>query len=159
MNIWRNLVRALKAEGVFMSHRLKPELLKERYESGLASVAFDSDGRIIAYCALWPTVWPGIVELGTVWVHKKYRGKYYNQQKISERIIVDCTNKLRKAGLRGIIVVGHKGAERLVIACGWQIDATGYCQSIRWALTGEDRPRPTGSTKASERTILVFYPE
>lgn len=160
MNVWRNLVSDLMAEGVFMSQRIKPELLKERYDIEKASMALDTDGRIIGYCALWPTIYPEIVELGTLWVHKQYRGRRYGEKNISETIVADCTSKLKKAGLRGIMIVGINRAVKLAIDCGWEVDGTGNCQAIRWALTGEDRPRSSaGSARTPIRTILVYYPQ
>ncbi len=159
MDIWDALEQDLQAEGVFMSHRLQAELLKERYQANMASAAFDADGHIIGFCAVWSTDQPTVVELGTVWVHPDYRGKIYGRRRISEAVVADCTAKLAAAGLRGIMVVGHRRAEELALSCGWQIDARGDCQALRWALSGVDRPPQTDSAKASVRTALVFRPK
>ena len=159
MNIWKQLEDDLRAEGVFMAPRLQAGLLKQRYQANVASAAFDAGGRIIAFCALWPTGRPEVVELGTVWVFLPYRGKIYRGQRLSEAVVADCTAKLKTAKLRGIMVVGHKRAEEIATACGWEVDAHGDCQALRWALSGTDRPRSADSGKTAQRTALVYYPE
>ncbi|MAG28968.1 hypothetical protein CL632_02380 [bacterium] len=53
----------------------------ERYESGMAAVVFDLDGKIIAYTALFTTAFPNIYELGKVWVDKDFRGPLDDDRK------------------------------------------------------------------------------
>lgn len=164
MRIWINLARALKRTGIFVAHRIKPKLLKERYEAGMASIALSLDGRsILGIAVLWPTSNPGVVENGTVFVRKRYRKKVYSgNQTICQAILAACANTLRAKNLRGIMVTDNPNLAKKACAeeIGWAIDdPAGHGQAIRWLLLGGDRVVRADSDKAGARTVLVFYPE
>lgn len=77
-SVWNTLSASLVAEPKIDSTRNTAENIKALYERHLAVVLME-DGIPIGFIAAWP-VEEGYVEIGSVWVHPKYRGRGYSHQ-------------------------------------------------------------------------------
>lgn len=134
---WKGLSRALRWDikhgAPFKKNRIGVRLLSSRYNAGYAGIMLNgTEEQIVGYAALWDTNFPGIVELGTFWVHPEYRG-----QGVGSSVFHQCNTLLKMHNLFGIMLTGTPAAIIIARRCGWYIDSVGN-QFVARLLANQD---------------------
>ena len=103
MNKWEDLSKALRAEGgdTFLLARITAGALQEAHETGMG-VTIEESGHIVACGFLWPTDEPGVLELGTLWVHPKHRGQGLSSKVFAQRLTLPA------AANKKLFIVSHE---------------------------------------------------
>lgn len=131
---WVVLEQNLRQTGVFLENRLRAEKFAERCESGMCSILLNDREDIVACAFLWETGLPGLVELGTVWVHPLYRGDLLDGKRLSKAVFADCQAIIANRGLRAIMLTCKERVAKLGREAGWTEDGAGDCQVVRYLL-------------------------
>ena len=110
--IWDHLAEELDKEPALLGKRNTAKNLCNMWRKDQA-VIHVLNNRIIGFAALWDTSHPIWLELGSMWVHKPFRGN-----KIASELFLKCTRKLRK-GMRMFVITHNSKVLHLAKKAGF----------------------------------------